>query len=634
VPDAIARKVAILATRVALVLRDERIRRGWSVRDLAARAGVSPAAAHAAENGERVSLEMYIALADALGLAAEVQLTDPRRRQSHPHARAADPVHAAMGELEGARLRRLGRPVAVDEPYQHYQFAGRADLLAWDLQSAALLHIENRTRFPNLGETAGSYNAKRTYMPRVLAERLGVRRRSSVTNVIVALWSAEVLHVVRLRSETFRALCPDDLDAFTAWWLGLRASRPVAAHDPRMSSDSTSGWRHGAGDRRTVLAVRPLAAGVVVLALLIAYPPVRTAYLSAALLAELLELPVRPLTWHAPAPERISTTYGVPSPDRMDVYYPSGSTPDRSHSAVILSLGIHPLPLDHPDVIRIAEGIARVGVVVAVPESTALRETRVTQQEPERLADAFLVVSRLPDVDPDRIGMAGFSAGASIALVAAADPRIAGGVAFLSAFGAYADAETLIVDVATRSVERGGFVSPWPAEPGIRRDVAALVVNALPPSPDRDRLAVLLDPVIASDQPPAGPDPDIVASLADGDIRAIYRVFTASTRPEARAALGDASEALRMPLAAISPIRVGPRIRAPTYLLHGRGDVAIPVTHAHMIADALSPGTLRRLTVFELFQHGQPGKEGLDVDDLPDLGQLYGYLYDLVALAG
>jgi dienelactone hydrolase len=401
-----------------------------------------------------------------------------------------------------------------------------------------------------------------------------------------------------------------------------------------MDADGRVGWRHDAGDRRTVLAARIVLVAAVVLALAMAYPRVRTAYLSAALLAELLELPVRPLSWHAPAPERISMTYGAPSPDRMDVYYPSGSTPDRSRSAVILSLGIHPLPLDHPDVVRIAEGIARIGVVVAVPESTALRETRVTPEEPGRLAEAFVVVSGLPEVDPARVGMAGFSAGASIALVAAADTRITDTVAFLSAFGGYADAETLIVDVATRSVEREGVVTPWSAEPGIRRDIATLVVNALPPSPERDRLAALLEPVIVSDQPPAGPDPDIVASLADGDVRAIYRVFTASTRPEARAALGDASEALRSPLAAISPIRVAPRIRAPTYLLHGRADVAIPVTHAHMIADALPPGTLRRLTVFELFQHGQPGKEGLDADDLPDLGQLYGYLYDLVALAG
>lgn len=125
-----------------------------------------------------------------------------------------------MGELEAAHLRRLGYTVAIDEPYQHYQFAGRADLLAWDPERRALLHLENRTRFPNIGEAAGSWNAKRAYLAPILAERLGISRWASVTHAMVALWSAEILHILRLRTETFRALCPDRLDAFTDWWAG------------------------------------------------------------------------------------------------------------------------------------------------------------------------------------------------------------------------------------------------------------------------------------------------------------------------------------------------------------------------------------------------------------------------------
>jgi hypothetical protein len=37
---------------------------------------------------------------------------------------------------------------------------------------------------------------------------------------MVGLWSTEVQHVVRLRTATFRASCPDDPDAFAAWWRG------------------------------------------------------------------------------------------------------------------------------------------------------------------------------------------------------------------------------------------------------------------------------------------------------------------------------------------------------------------------------------------------------------------------------
>lgn len=131
-----------------------------------------------------------------------------------------------MGELEAGHFRSHGFSVAIDEPYQHYQFAGRADLVAWDLERRALLHIENRTRFPDIQGALGSYAAKRSYLANVLAERLGIGggHWHTVTHVIVALWSAEVLHVLRLRTESFRVACPDPATDFHGWWAGNPAA--------------------------------------------------------------------------------------------------------------------------------------------------------------------------------------------------------------------------------------------------------------------------------------------------------------------------------------------------------------------------------------------------------------------------
>ena len=126
-----------------------------------------------------------------------------------------------MGEMVASRLASHGFTIAIDEPYQHYQFAGRADLLAWDLDRRALLHVENRTRFPNLQDAIGSYNAKRAYLPGVLAERLGLRTGfNSVTNVVAGLWSSEVIHAARIRAATFTSVCPEDRSAFDGWWAG------------------------------------------------------------------------------------------------------------------------------------------------------------------------------------------------------------------------------------------------------------------------------------------------------------------------------------------------------------------------------------------------------------------------------
>lgn len=201
-------------------VHDDRTRRGWTLRDLADRAGVSPGVVHELETGNTVSLESIARIATALAMQPSLVIADPRDRTSSTRAQRTDGedfVHSAMGETEALGLARPARTIAIDEPYQHYQFAGRADLLAWD--EANLLHIENRTRFPNLQEAAGSWNAKRQYLASSIADRAGIGPRGwrSVTHVMACLWSSEVLHAIRLRRASFAALCPDPPDAFRAW---------------------------------------------------------------------------------------------------------------------------------------------------------------------------------------------------------------------------------------------------------------------------------------------------------------------------------------------------------------------------------------------------------------------------------
>jgi transcriptional regulator with XRE-family HTH domain len=211
-----------MAVDAGRTLHDQRMRRGWTLRDLAERAGTAVAVAQRVEAGDVATLESYARLAVALGLRPELAFADARTRRTAgpPTYEASDFVHAAMGELEARALARPGRTVAIDEPYQHYQFAGRADVLAWD--DANLLHIENRTRFPNLQEAAGAWNAKRQYLARAVADRAGIGPRGwrSVTHVMAGLWSSEVLHAIRLRRASFAALCPDGSDALLAWLRG------------------------------------------------------------------------------------------------------------------------------------------------------------------------------------------------------------------------------------------------------------------------------------------------------------------------------------------------------------------------------------------------------------------------------
>ena len=197
----------------------ERRRRQLTLRELAARARLSPATIHALECGEIGSLDAYSRVSVALGLRPELRMVDPRRRDG-ARSRDEDPVHAAIVEALATRYAAVGYETFVDEPFQHYRFGGRADLVAVHRAGRALLHHEIKGDLPNVGETAGSWNSKRAYLASCLADRLGMAGWSAVTHVLTFAWTAEVLHVLRIRATTFRALAPDSADSFAAWWTG------------------------------------------------------------------------------------------------------------------------------------------------------------------------------------------------------------------------------------------------------------------------------------------------------------------------------------------------------------------------------------------------------------------------------
>lgn len=356
-------------------------------------------------------------------------------------------------------------------------------------------------------------------------------------------------------------------------------------------------------------------------------PPVRTVALTLALVPELVNIPVRPLSAFTPTPIRVTTTYGQPA-DRLDIYVPRDAAPDARTPAVVLALGVHPQAIDDPNIVAIATAIARCGVVVGVPDSVALRELRVTPAEPGHLADAALILAARPEVAPNRIGLAGFSAGASMALIAAADSRLARSISFVSDFGGYADAETLLVDVATRTMSLDGEVRAWAPDGGIRHDVAALLARAI--DGDDAALETLLTSIAAADPRPTSPDPAVTATL-DGDPLAAYVLFTAPDRPAAQAAIASFSPTLRGDLRGISPAGFTDRIRGPVFVLHGVQDTAIPVAHAYVLEAALPPGSVAKFTIFGRFEHGQPGQTGLTLDDAADVWALTLYLHDVIA---
>lgn len=388
-----------------------------------------------------------------------------------------------------------------------------------------------------------------------------------------------------------------------------------------------------------------VSAGVLGLAAVavVALPPVRSAATTLALVPELLGQGPRLLSAVAPPPTVRQIGYGSVRRNRADIYLPSdaiASVPATGlagasatpRPAIVLVLGINQVALDHPAVVRTATALARAGFVVAVPADAELAAGRMRPDAVDQLIDAVEAVAAQPEVDDARIGLAGFSAGGSIALLAAADPELAERLAWVNALGAYADATTLLVDIASRTTMVDGHVAPWQPGALARHASLELILDAVPDRTMRGVLRAATEATILAGGLPPSFDRSVAAGLK-GDAAQAYRLLTARTRDAAEAALARLSPQARATLAALSPVSAAARIRAPVFLMHDVGDDAIPFSQLAPLATSIPPAAMRRVTALGLLDHVQPDAGGVTLAQAPDLWDLFAHLQDVFEVA-
>jgi pimeloyl-ACP methyl ester carboxylesterase len=230
------------------------------------------------------------------------------------------------------------------------------------------------------------------------------------------------------------------------------------------------------------------------------------------------------------------------------------------------------------------------------------------------------------------MGLAGFSAGGAIALVAAADPRIASRIGWLNAFGAFGDAETLLVESATRRIVVDEEERPWKIGDLARRTFVAVIVRLAATEADGERIRERVEPLILGDGPtPSSFDPAFAATLA-GDSLAAYRLATASDRQVAADAVAALSPEKHAQLRGVSPNRVAAGLRAPVYLLHDESDTAVPFSQLVPLAHSIPPELLKRVSRFRFFDHVQPGAS-IGPDAIGEILKLQAHLADVLNVA-
>ncbi|MDQ6674483.1 MAG: hypothetical protein M3069_27745 [Chloroflexota bacterium] len=348
---------------------------------------------------------------------------------------------------------------------------------------------------------------------------------------------------------------------------------------------------HAAAQRRARGVALALVAAMI--AALAVWHPLRVAVQTLLLLPALFpSAPFDPLALVTPPPTREQYAYAYAGGTvEADLYRPAGA---GRHGAMMLLLGAGDLPRSDLAV-HFATELARLGVLTLVPESSGMLSERLTFDEVDAVRASLGLLRSQPDVDAERIGLLGLSASGGVSIVAAAQPDLRDQVRFVNSFGSYDDASSLLVDVASRSIEVDGQVRSWEPEARSVEVVSIALADA------------------TSDQAASA----VVDELTTG----------APGRERARELVARLPTATLAQLRAISPSSVIGQLRAHLYLMHDVDDSFIPFTQSRDLVATAPGGVVQRYTEFSIFAHVVPDRPVAWQTFVPDLWRLFWHVH-------
>ncbi len=327
-------------------------------------------------------------------------------------------------------------------------------------------------------------------------------------------------------------------------------------------------------------------------------------------------LPSRPVNWVTQPPRIDRVRYPTPDGEAEgELYRPPGAGP---HPGIVVCLGVVPFEVDHPQVPRLGEALARTGFAALLYWSPAMRDLRLDPTDVEGLALAYRWLIEQPVVDPHRSGLLGTCVGGSFALLGAAHPAIRERVAFVAAWAPYGSMRTLARDIASGTTLVDGTIARWEVDQLTRKVFARSMTGILSPGEAERVRAAAAEPEPRIDTGDLSPLGQQVAGLIAGTDRDQAERLVAALPLDVLARLD-----------AISPALQVDAIRAPLIVhAHDRGDRVIPIAESRLLQEAFDQRPGVRYTEFRMFQHLDPTKVKLaPVAKTRELAKFVGSVY-------
>ncbi len=251
---------------------------------------------------------------------------------------------------------------------------------------------------------------------------------------------------------------------------------------------------------------------------------------------------------------------------KADIYLPV--TQGKS-SFVILIPGFAREGAKDSRIINLAKTFASAGIGVAIPYSSTMQNKLFSAGDIDLIKDTFLYLQENHSVDPNRIGICGFSSGGSYALVAASDLRSA--PLFILSIGGYYDLNGMIVQVLTEKALYKGVSRRWIPDISSKE----LVINILLEELNREGLEKQV----------------LYERLSEYDTRRYINLLPAQFSATSLA---------------LSPSNHVSGLDTKVFIMHDKNDLQIPVEESRKIRDSISAKLSVHYSEFTFLDHVEP----------------------------
>jgi dienelactone hydrolase len=256
-----------------------------------------------------------------------------------------------------------------------------------------------------------------------------------------------------------------------------------------------------------------------------------------------------------------------------------------------------------PEVRNLAEGFARAGYLVVVPDLPGLTEAEITPETARETVEVVREVSARPDVEDTGVALVGVSTGATLALLAAEKSSLEGRISVVAGIAPYSDIRT-VVNIATTGHYRrsDGELIRYEADSFLPYVIAHSLVAALPPGEDRRTLSGELAGIDRED-----PDPlDGLRSRRTENLEpaaaSVIRLLANEDPERFEDLYGELPEGVRADLRVLSPLAGTGRINVPVELATGPHDKYFPPSQSYAL-ERIAPE--RRVTVTGALDHAK-----------------------------